>query len=352
MGRWVDSLEAEALARLPDPVRRYVRQGARDGIAASEAPEAWGRRRLLPRVLHDVTEVGVSCRLLGTEVTAPIGVAPTTMQRAAHPDGELAMAAGVAAAGGLLCVSSNAGTSFADIGATGVPWWLQMYLTQDRTLSLPVLDSAVTAGARAIVLTLDTPIVGAKYDDGPTIWETTSGEWLRANFDADVLDRPGGEKATDLGPRDIEWLGSTTGLPVVAKGVLRASDAVRCVDAGAAAVWVSNHGGRQLDRVVATADVLVGVAAGVAGRAEVYVDGGLRRGTDIVTALAMGADAAFLGRLPVYALAVDGSQGVERLLTELTADVVEALALLGCPDVDSLRAAEVVVDHPMPPRDE
>ena len=190
MGRWVDSLEAEASALLPEPVRRYVHQGAREGVTAAEARAAWDRMRLLPKVLHDVSDVRVDATLLGTSVSSPIGVAPTTMQRALHPEGETAMAAGVAAAGGLLCVSSNAGTPFAEVGATGVTWWLQMYLTQDRSLSLPVLEAAVAAGARAIVLTVDTPVVGTKYDEGPTIWDTAPGEWLRVNFAPESMGVP------------------------------------------------------------------------------------------------------------------------------------------------------------------
>jgi 4-hydroxymandelate oxidase len=342
MGRWTDTLEGEAIARLPEPVSRYVQQGARDGVAAGEAVAAWDAARLLPRVLRDVSTVDVGARLLGSEVSAPVAVAPTTMQRALHPDGETAMARATEAAGSLLCVSSNCGTKFDEIAATGVAWWLQIYLTADRAHSLPVLEAAVSAGARAVVLTADTPVVGTKYDDGPTIWEVASPAWLRVNFPPGHDDAPGSDKAADLGPDDLGWLRRVTGLPVVVKGVLRPADAVRCLDAGAAAVWVSNHGGRQLDRAVATADVLGAVVDAVRGRGEVYVDGGIRNAEHVVTALGRGADAVFLGRLPLYALAVDGAPGVQRLLEELTGDLREAMMLVGCASLGELRDATVV----------
>jgi 4-hydroxymandelate oxidase len=343
MGRWTDALEGEAVARLPEPVRRYVQQGARGGVSAAEAVSAWESARLLPRVLHDVSAVDLTTRMLGTDVSAPIAVAPTTMQRAVHPDGEIAMAQGVQAVGSLMCVSSNCGTPFDQIAATGVAWWLQMYLTGDRAHSLAVLESAAASGARAVVLTLDTPVVGTKYDDGPTIWESASPDWLRVNFAAGYDRQPGSDKAADIGPDDIGWLHEVTGLPVVVKGVLRPADAVRCVDAGAAAVWVSNHGGRQLDRVVATADALGAVVDAVQRRAEVYVDGGIRNAEHVAIALGRGADAVLLGRLPLYALTVDGGGGVQRMLEELAADLNETMALLGCPSVGELQAAGVVV---------
>ena len=148
--------------------------------------------------------------LLGTPVSCPVAVAPTTLQRAAHPDGEVAMARGVAASGTLMVVSSNAGSTFDDIAATGVPWWLQAYLTADRSASLPLLRRAVEAGARAVVLTVDTPVVGTKYDEGPTVWELTEPGWLHVNFPPGYGELAGHEKATNLGYEDITWLTEMT----------------------------------------------------------------------------------------------------------------------------------------------
>ena len=328
--RFVASLEERARAVLPEPVHRYVRQGARDSVSTREAQAAWDSFRFLPQVLRDVTDVDTATTLLGAPVSTPLAVAPTALQRAAHPDGEVAMARAVAAAGSLMVVSSNAGSTFEDIGATGVPWWLQIYVTAERSLCTPLLERAVAAGAGAIVLTADTPVVGTRYDEGETVWEGIEPDWLRANFPADHGEQPGGEKATDLGPQDVEWLAQTSGLPVVVKGVLQPADARRCVDAGAAAVWVSNHGGRQLDYAAATADCLAGVVDSAGADAEVYVDGGVREGRHVLAALALGARGVFLGRLPFYALAVDGQAGVDRLLGDLTEELVESLTLAGC----------------------
>ncbi|CUR54414.1 putative (S)-2-hydroxy-acid oxidase [metagenome] len=239
MDDWLLSLEESARQALSVPLFRYLSQGARDGTTSAEAVRSWADFRFLPHVMRDVTEVDTRTTILGTEVASPIGIAPTTLQRAVHRDGELAMARATAAAGCLMVVSSNAGTPFADIGATGVHWWLQAYLPSDRTLAEPLLARAAAAGARAVVLTVDTPVVATKYDGpGQTVWETTDPGLLRVNFDPDYADTPGAEKATDLGPHDIVWVAETSGLPVVVKGVLRPDDARRCVQAGAAAIWV------------------------------------------------------------------------------------------------------------------
>lgn len=328
-GRWLTSLEEQARAVLPAPVLEYVLQGARDGLSAAEATAAWSRVRFLPRTLRDVTRVELTCDLLGRPASVPWGIAPTTLQRAVHPDGELATARATAAAGGVMVVSSNAGTTFAELAATGVRWWLQAYLPADRSLASGLLARAVDAGAEAVVLTLDTPVVGTKYAAGEVVWDVVDPALLRVNFDPGYAAAPGSAKATDLSAADIEHLATTTGLPVVVKGVLRADDARRCVRAGARAVWVSNHGGRQLDRVAATADCLPGVVDAVGGAAQVYVDGGVRSGLDVLAALALGADAVFLGRSPLLAL-VGGESGVARMHEQLRLELVEAMRLAGC----------------------
>jgi 4-hydroxymandelate oxidase len=329
--RWVEHLEELARETLPETVHRYVRQGARDGVSAAEAVAAWDRFRFLPGVLRDVTEIDCSTELLGTPVSSPFAIAPTTMQRAVHRDGELAMGRAAAAHDTLVVVSGNAGTTFEEIAATGVAWWIQVNVPSDRLVCKPLLDRAVAAGASAVVLTADTPTAGTTYDDDhESVWDVADSSWLRANFPDGYEELLGHEKAADLGPQDVDWLGKVTGLPVVVKGVLRPNDARRCVDAGAAAVWVSNHGGRQLDRTAATADCLAAVVAEVAAEAEVYVDGGVRNGRHGLTALALGARGVFLGRPPLYALAVDGSDGVARLVETLTEELVEAMRLAGC----------------------
>ncbi|GEP34298.1 alpha-hydroxy-acid oxidizing enzyme [Nocardioides szechwanensis] len=334
--RWLAGLESQARERLPAPVFEYLVQGARDGLTAARAVGSWRSVRFLPRVLRDVTDVRLDVELLGQRLALPWGVAPTTLQRAVHPDGELAMARATAAAGGLMVVSSNAGTPFAEIGAIGVHWWLQAYLPADRTLAAPMLDRAVAAGASAVVLTVDTPVVALKHHAGDVVWDVVDPGLVRANFDAGYDEQPGAAKALDLGPHDLDWLAGHTGLPVVVKGVLRPDDALRCVQAGARAVWVSNHGGRQLDRAASTVEALPAVVEAVAGDAQVYVDGGVRTGLDVLAALASGADAVFLGRLPLYAL-LEGEPGVGRMHAELLRQSVEALRLAGCRTVADTR---------------
>ncbi len=345
-GRWLDSLEDRAAAVLPAPVLEYVLQGAGGGVTAAEASAAWSRVRFLPHVLRDVTDVDLSCELLGGLADVPWGIAPSTLQRAIHPDGELAMARATRGAGGVMVVSSNAGTPFADIAGTGVRWWLQAYLPTDRTLAVGLLARAVAAGAEAVVLTLDTPVVGSKRAAGDVVWDVVDPDLLRVNFDPGYAGAPGSDKAPDLGPADVEWLAGQTGLPVVAKGVLRPDDALRCVEAGAAAVWVSNHGGRQLDRAASTADCLPGVASAVGSAAQVYVDGGLRSGLDILAALALGADGVFLGRGPLLALA-EGEPGVTRMHQHLRTELVEALRLAGCRRLSDTRDL-ALPSHPHP----
>jgi 4-hydroxymandelate oxidase len=328
---WLAGLEDAARSRLPAELFEYVAQGAREGVTAAEAVDAWRTVRFRPRVLRDVTSLDLMVQLLGSPSSVPWGVAPTTLQRAVHPGGELAMARATAAAGGVMVVSSNAGTRFDELGATGVQWWLQAYLPEDRHLAEPLLARAVEAGAAAVVLTVDTPVVGTKYVADASVWESVDLATLRVNFDPDHEDAAS-RKARDLGPDDVAWLGELTGLPVVVKGVLHPEDARLCVEAGVEAVWVSNHGGRQLDRTMSTAAALPAVADAVRGRAEVYVDGGLRSGLDVLAALALGADAVFLGRLPLYAL-VDGERGVARMHAELSEQVADALRLAGCASV-------------------
>ncbi|GAA1607282.1 alpha-hydroxy acid oxidase [Kribbella sancticallisti] len=335
--RWIDGLEAAAAEKLPEPVHRYFRQGSAGGISVGEATAAWNAYRFRPRVLTDVSTVDISTTVLGTPVDGPVLVAPTTLQRQADPGGEAAMAAGVAAANSVIGISSNAGTTFADIGAAGAPWWLQIYVVKNRDVTLRMLDAAVAAGARAVVLTADTPVVGRKEDDGPTIWEVIQPGHLLANLDEGEYAVEDLGKADNLTPDVIGWLAERTGLPVLVKGVLRGDDAKRCADAGAAGIIVSNHGGRQLDGAIPTARALPEVAEALAGTpTEIYVDGGIRRGEHVLTALALGARAVFVGRPALWALTVDSSAGVTRLLTDLGEELTHAMRLVGSPTIADL----------------
>jgi 4-hydroxymandelate oxidase len=324
-GRWLDQLPGLARRAIHPAVFAYVESGSYGEVSVAEATTAWREVRFRPRVLQGHASVDLHTTVLGDAVASPVGVAPTAMQRAIHPSGERATVAGAQAAGSLCCVSSNSGTRFAELGSTS-PWWLQAYLPSAREAMLPVLDLAVAAGAAAIVLTADTPFPGSKYAADSEDWSGIDLSWWRVNFADPEFDR----WAPDLSPDDVTWLHERTGLPVVVKGVLRGDDARRCLDAGAAAIYVSNHGGRQLDRAVPTATALAEVVAAVGDATEVYVDGGIRSGLDVLAALALGARAVFVGRPVLHALAVDGARGVERLLTELAQELGEVLQLAGC----------------------
>lgn len=330
--RWLADLPRAAEAVLPAPVWRHLEAGARDEVTLGEAQSAWAGYRLAPRVLR-AAHPDLRVVLLGEEYDVPIGIAPTAMQRAVHDDGELATVAGAGQARAPVVVPILAGHRFEEVGERADRWWLQVYLPGDRDLAVPVIERAIASGASALVLTVDTPVVGTKYGVADQAWEDLDVSWHACNwFGTDPH-----PWARDLTPADLHWLRERFALPVVAKGVLRVDDAVRCVDAGASAIWISNHGARQLDRSVNTASALARVAPAVGVRTEVYVDGGLRSGLDVVTALALGARAAFVGRPAQYALAVGGESGVARLLGELAAETFEAMLLAGCPDNRSTR---------------
>jgi 4-hydroxymandelate oxidase len=337
--RWLDRVESLAAEKLPGPVFRYLAEGARDEVTLHEATAAWTGVRFLPHVLRDVRTIDIDVTLLGSGFRMPVGIPPMTLQRAADPDGELAMARAAADAGVPLVVSSNSGSTFADLGATGAVWWLQVYVAADRRASEALLEAAVAGGAAALVLTADTPVIGTRYAGvGPSVWDIAEEGWVGANSSVTTHFRPDDrDKAMDLGPADIAWLSERSGLPVAVKGVLRPDDARRCVDAGAAAVWVSNHGGRQLDQSLATARCVAAVREAVGTDAQVFVDGGVRSGLHVLAALALGADAAFVGRPLFHALAAGGQDGVRRGLAELEEELVESLRLAGCPTLADAR---------------
>jgi 4-hydroxymandelate oxidase len=339
----IDELRRIATERLPAPVSEYFNQGAADGISAAAATAAWDRIRFRPRILRDVSSVSTATTVLGSELSTPVGVAPTAMHRAAHPMGEVATARGAAAAGALMEVSTNCGVTFEQIGATGVRWWLQSYIWRDRGLTKAILQRAVDAGASAIVLTADTPVVGRKHNASQSVYDVIPVEYIRGNVGPGGLPDSALEHADDLTPDTIGWLRDMTGLPVVVKGVLRADDARTVVAAGAVAVQVSNHGGRQLDQAVATADALPEITAAMHGSgAEIYVDGGIRRAEHVLAALALGARAVFVGRPVLWALTAGGASGeggadgVTGLLRGLTDEVKEVMMLAGARTVGEI----------------
>ncbi|MGW1749633.1 alpha-hydroxy acid oxidase [Streptomyces sp. NPDC002092] len=334
IGRWTDGLEEQAARALPPEIYGYFRRGAGQGISAAEAATSWDRLRLRPHVLRDVSVCDTSTTVLGTPVGTPVLVAPSTLQRRADPEGEAATARGVARAGSLLAVTSNTAIPFSALPASQAPWWVQVYVARDRSLTVEVLERAKAAGARAVVLTADTPVIGSHGRPGAHVADFVGPEDLYGNITG-IPAPEAAEHAPDLTPDVIGRLAEQTGLPVVVKGVLRGDDAREFAAAGASGLLVSNHGGRQLDGLVPTAWALPEVVDAVAGTGtEVYVDGGLRRGTHILAALALGARAVFVGRPVLWALTVAGDAGVARLLGELTGELAEAMRLTGMSSLD------------------
>jgi 4-hydroxymandelate oxidase len=341
------ALEAVARARLEPGVYDYFAGGADGELSLADSLVAWSRLRLRPRVLRDVTEVSTATTLLGSPVPAPLLVAPMAYHRMAHPDGEAASAAGASAAGVPYVCSTQATMSVEEVAAAApdAVRWFQVYVVRDRGWTAELVARAAAAGYRALVLTVDVPLLGNRLRDLRNDFRLPTGlrpanappagAARQRELAADVLAQAG-QFDPGLTPETIGWLAERSGLPVVVKGVLRGDDAVACLDAGAVGVVVSNHGGRQLDRVVASAEALVEVAAAVGDRAEVYVDGGIRRGTDVVKALALGARAVLIGRPVLWALAADGAAGVERLLSGLAAELRLAMALCGAVTVGDL----------------
>ena len=343
----LEALEAAARERLDQGVYDYIAGGAEDERTVAGNLAAWSRLALRPHVLRDVTEVSTATTLLGSQVPVPLLVAPMAYHRMCHPDGEAASAAGAAAAGALYICSTQATMTVEEVAlaAPGAARWFQVYVVRDRGWTAELVARAAAAGYSALVLTVDVPLLGNRLRDlrndfrlptglSPANAPPTSAARQRG-LAVDVLAQAG-QFDPGLTPEVIGWLAERSGLPVVVKGVLRGDDAAACLEAGAAGVVVSNHGGRQLDTVVATADALAEVAAAVGDRAEVYVDGGVRRGTDVLKALALGAGAVLVGRPVLWGLTVGGAAGVERVLSGLVGELRLAMALCGATRVGEL----------------
>src|SRR2546421_12407437 len=319
--------------KLDTNAHAYFAGGAGDEVTLRDNLAAFERRKLRPRVLVDVSSVTTATTVLGTDVALPVLIAPLALQRMAHPDGELATARAAAAAGTILCVSSAATARPVEIAeaAPGCVRWFQVYVFADRAVTLDLVEEACAHGYSALVLTVDTPFLGRRERDIRVDFKIPEGITPISDIFARAFD-------TSLSWRDLEWL-SGYGVPVVVKGILTAEDARLACEHGAAAIVVSNHGGRQLDGVPASIEVLAEVAEAVDGRAEVLLDGGGRRGTDVLKALALGARAVLVGRAMLWALAVDGEAGVRHVLELLRAELELGLALLGCSSPpDRLRA--------------
>jgi 4-hydroxymandelate oxidase len=350
----LSSLEQMAAQRLDQAAFDYFRGGADDETTIAANLAAWRRLSLRPHVLRDVSNVSVGTSVLGAPVRSPVLVAPTAYHELADAGGESATARAAGACGSVMVLSTFATQTLETVAAAApdADRWFQLYVHKDRGWTRELVERAVAAGYRAIVLTVDFPVLGyrrrdernafalppdmvlahspqvsPRQEEGTTATRSALAAHARAQVDPAVTFE------------DIGWLREVSGLPVVTKGVLRGDDAAACVRAGAAAVAVSNHGGRQLDGAVATADALPEVVDAVTATgttAEVYVDGGIRCGADVLRALALGARAVMVGRPVLYGLAVGGEAGVRDVLDTLTEELVRAMALCGTSELDAL----------------
>jgi isopentenyl diphosphate isomerase/L-lactate dehydrogenase-like FMN-dependent dehydrogenase len=340
--------EAAAQRRLPKRVYDYYAGGAADEITVRENEAAWSRLRLRPRVLVDVSAVDVRTTVLGQPVALPVLTAPCALNALAHPEGELAVARAAAELGVAQILSTVSAYSLEEVAAAANGLrWLQLYCYRDRGLTHTLVERAEAAGFNALCVTVDVPAPGLRERDLRNRFRVPAHIRV-ANFDhllhdfadgSSLLKYVGEQFDPALTWEGLDWLRSFTQLPIVVKGVLTAEDARLAVQHGVAGIVVSNHGGRQLDSVVATAHALPEVVEAVAGRVEVFVDGGVRRGTDVLKALALGAQAVLIGRPYLWGLAVEGEAGVRRVLQLLADDLCLSLALAGCPSLRAVSSA-------------
>ncbi len=351
--RFTNLLELEDMARtkVPRATFDYIAGGAEDEVSLRRNREAFGRWALRPRILRDVSKRDTKTVLLGERVSMPVCVAPTSFHALVHPDGEVATARGTAAAETILIASTISTKPLEEIAAAAnAPRWFQLYVYKDRSVTEELVNRAVRAGYQALCLTADTPVLGRRERDERNAFTLPPGFGIAnlkpagldgmpdvaqgsafAQYVTDLLD-------SSLTWDDVDWLKSISPLPLVIKGIMTAEDAVLAVDHGIAGIVVSNHGGRQLDSTLGSLDALPEVVGAVRGRIEVYLDGGIRRGTDVLKALALGAKAVFVGRPVLWGLALGGADGVRAVLDELRTELDTAMALAGratVKDIDS-----------------
>jgi isopentenyl diphosphate isomerase/L-lactate dehydrogenase-like FMN-dependent dehydrogenase len=345
----VADFERIAAEKLDPGVLGYFAGGAGDELTLGDNVAAWSRWRLRPRVLVDVSEVSTAAEVLGGPVSMPVLVAPVAYQRLVDPEGEIGMARAAAEAGTVMCLSTLATTRPSEVAAAAPSGrrWFQLYRFRDAAVTRVLMDEAVEAGFEAIVVTVDAPRGGNRERDRRTGFRIPATLGVPSVAAAMGVERAVTIEETfalmnpALGWDDLEELVSESRLPVLVKGLVTAEDAELAVAHGAAGVIVSNHGGRQLDRALATGDALPEVVDAVAGRAAVLVDGGIRRGVDVAIAVALGADAVLVGRPAIWGLAAAGSAGAGRVLELLRDELELALALCGCASPDALGRAHV-----------
>lgn len=334
--------ELAASERLSEMAFNYFAGGANDEVTLSDNIAAWSRVRLRPRSMVDVSEIDTATAVLGEALDLPVLTAPCSFNKLAHPDGESGVARATLLAGTIQVVSMQATTTVAELAQiAGSRRWFQLACLRDRDITRALIGQAEAAGCTALCLTVDVPLLGRRERDFRTGFHLPDGlsmVMLDPFIPAGLREAEGQSSLArfvnslwdpSLTWDTVTWLRSVTRLPILAKGILTGEDARLAVDHGVAGVIVSNHGGRQLDGVISTCDALPDVVEAVAGRVDVLVDGGIRRGTDVMRALAMGARAVLIGRPYLWGLAADGEAGVTQVLAMLHAELKLAMGLAG-----------------------
>ncbi len=345
----VPDFERAAKAAATPMAWDYISGAAADELTLRWNTESYQKLRLKPRVLHDVSKLDTRVTLLGREHAFPILIAPTAYHKLFHPEGEIATVRGAGAADTTMVASSSSTFSIEDIAkAATKPVWFQLYVQPNREFTAGMVKRAEAAGCEALVLTVDTPVLGPRYRELRGHFALPPGV-ERANLRG-LAGATGAHRPTEssifsaildptLSWKDIDWLRSITKMPLFLKGILNPDDADRAAGMGVAGIIVSNHGARNLDTAPATIDALPEVVAKVRGRVPVLVDGGIRRGTDIMKALALGATAVLIGRPAVYGLTAQGAEGVAHVITILRRELEMAMALSGRPTIKSIDAS-------------
>lgn len=352
--------EQAAARALPKMAYDYYRGGADSGATLAANRNALDHMALRPRVLVDVSQRSAALKLGGHALSLPVIVAPMACQKLAHKQGEIALARAAAAAGTIFTASTLSNCTLEEIAAsTDAPKWFQLYVHKDRDVTAELVRRAQQAGYAGLVLTVDVPVLGRRLADVRNRFALPRGLKF-ANLEPFLGKNGGSQLAEFFASRhdasltwgDLKWLRSLSKLPLWLKGIVRGDDAQRALDAGAAGIIVSNHGGRQLDAAIAAMDALPEIVAAVKQRVPVLVDGAMRWGTDVLKALASGADAVMLGRPLLFGLAVGGEKGARHVFEILREEIDRAMALCGCPALknitpDLLQAAQPVVAPPL-----
>ena len=350
----VSEFEAVARERMTASAYDYYAGGAEDEVTLHANRDAFRRIAIRPRVLMGAHQISTQTSLLGLSLALPVGLAPTAFNKLGHPDGEIAAVRAAGAAGTLMCCSTVASVPLETVAAAATgPLWFQLYVYRDREVTRDLVRRAEAAGCKALVLTVDTPRLGRRERDmrgGFTLPDDVKIANLERYGTPDALRWAGTSSFPayvhrliddSLTWESVEWLRSITELPLLIKGILTGEDAAEAMAIGASGIIVSNHGGRQLDGVLASIDALPEVVRAADGRVPVLMDGGVRRGTDIFKALALGAQAVLIGRAYLWGLAADGETGVSRVLEMLRSELELAMALAGCADVAGITEAHV-----------